>query len=172
MSPLRVVCISDTHQMHSELVMPEGDILVFAGDFSGQTLKHEVIEFNRWLGTLAYREIFMTVGNHDGQFKNYEALARDLMTNAVVLIDDFAVFDGWKIYGSPWTARFGRWDFMLNPAALFDVWAKIPDDTDILITHQPPLGLLDSVRGRPTGCPDLRDAVLQRVKPKLPDVLN
>jgi hypothetical protein len=49
---LRIVCISDTHGMHSELRVPDGDILIHAGDFmaSGNTTK-EIASFNDWLAS-------------------------------------------------------------------------------------------------------------------------
>jgi Icc-related predicted phosphoesterase len=40
-------------------------------------------------------------------------------------------------------------------------WELIPDDTDVLITHTPPIGILDkSSRGRTLGCPILKERVL------------
>lgn len=56
-----------------------------------------------------------------------------------------------KIWGSPWTLKFSG----MNPNCmaftcdteeeLADKWAMIPDDTDILVTHSPPYGILDEV---------------------------
>ncbi|KKM07384.1 hypothetical protein LCGC14_1734470 [marine sediment metagenome] len=49
-------------------------------------------------------------------------------------------------------------------------WAMIPDDTDILVTHGPPHGILDIPKPpaevRKCGCKKLLSAVL-RVKPKV-----
>lgn len=165
---LKVVCISDTHMSHEELKMPEGDILVHSGDFSGMTNYEELIELNRWFGTLDYREIYLVPGNHDGQFAENADAARALIPEAKVLIDQGAEFDGYKIWGSPWTAKFYDWWFMQHPDKLIDYWKLIPDDTDILLTHQPPFGLLDTVmRHGSVGCPHLRQEVITRVKPLL-----
>ena len=46
-------------------------------------------------------------------------------------------------------------------------WDRIPNDTDILVTHGPPHGILDrNEENACCGCQDLLDAVL-RIRPKL-----
>jgi hypothetical protein len=51
--PPTIVCISDTHELHRELDVPNGDILIHAGDF---TMFSEsvaaILDFNEWLGEL------------------------------------------------------------------------------------------------------------------------
>ena len=51
MTRVRIVCISDTHGQHTKLSVPDGDVLVHAGDFTafGDRPK-EVVDFNQWLG--------------------------------------------------------------------------------------------------------------------------
>ena len=49
---MRIVLISDTHGLHDRVPqLPQGDILVHAGDFmnAGYDVR-EVVSFNRWLG--------------------------------------------------------------------------------------------------------------------------
>lgn len=54
-----------------------------------------------------------------------------------------------KIWGSPWTKRFEGMDpkcmaFTVDTEEeLAEKWALIPSDTDILVTHCPPFGILD-----------------------------
>lgn len=48
-----------------------------------------------------------------------------------------------RIYGSPWAAYVGNWVFMARPEKAGEIWSKIPEKTDILITHGPPYGVLD-----------------------------
>lgn len=168
---LKVVSISDTHMSHRQLTMPDGDILIHAGDFSGTTNTQELLELNRWFGQLLnkYKKIFLVPGNHDGQFEDDFEYAKSLLTNATVLVDQLTVFEGYKIYGSPWTINFWNWWYMKPKEELEAIWKKIPDKVDILITHQPPLYILDSVTGgdRNAGCPFLRKEVVTRIKPKL-----
>lgn len=57
-----------------------------------------------------------------------------------VLIDDYTIVDGLKIYGTPWSLEFCRWAFMLpTEGDLAEIYKKIPEDTDILLAHTPPI---------------------------------
>ena len=51
---LRIVCISDTHSLvennQPRFDVPDGDILIHAGDFTNQGNLDKVMEFNSWLG--------------------------------------------------------------------------------------------------------------------------
>ena len=76
------------------------------------------------------------------------------------------MIDGIKIYGSPWTPFFYNWAFNLRRGQqIASKWAAIPDDTDILITHGPPYGVLDSASDGSVGCKDLLDRI-EIVKPQ------
>src|SRR5690606_27797878 len=76
--------------------------------------------------------------------------------------------DGVRFWGSPWQPEFFDWAFNLpRGEALAARWALVPEDTDVLITHGPPRGILDrTVTGTPVGCDDLR-AALDRLAPRL-----
>jgi len=165
---LRIVCVSDTHGKHRKTMIPDGHILLHAGDLTEHGKLDEVEDFNRWLGSLPHRHKIVIAGNHDFCFaeRPYEARAR--ITNALYLEDTATEVEGVKIYGSPWQPWFGGWAFNLpRGPELAAVWAKIPDDTDILITHGPPEGILDqNRRGDCCGCRDLLGRVLE-LRPRL-----
>eukprot|EP01138_Halocafeteria_seosinensis_P015372 gb/GECG01015688.1/.p1 GENE.gb/GECG01015688.1/~~gb/GECG01015688.1/.p1 ORF type:complete len:257 (+),score=31.28 gb/GECG01015688.1/:1-771(+) len=74
-----------------------------------------------------------------------------------------------KVWGSPWQPRFCDWAFNVQRGEeIRTKWDLIPDDTDILITHGPPHGILDmNDEGQPCGCEELLRAVQERVKPRL-----
>jgi predicted phosphohydrolase len=165
---LRVICLSDTHSRHDEIDVPPGDILIHAGDFTIAGAIEEIAAFNRWLGTLPHVHKVIIAGNHDLIFQDSPALARSLITNATYLEDSHTVCEGLKIYGSPWQPWFMDWAFNLpRGRALEEKWELIPPDTDILVTHGPPFGILDDVpRSEHVGCEALLDAV-QWVKPLL-----
>jgi Icc-related predicted phosphoesterase len=81
------------------------------------------------------------------------------------------VVDGTNIYGSPWQPEFYNWAFNLpkNGFGLAGKWEAIPDNTDILITHGPAFGTLDTVVGRRhdhLGCELLAERI-EVVKPKI-----
>lgn len=121
----------------------------------------EVEEFNKWLGTLPYEHKIVIAGNHDFCFEHTPALARQTLTNATYLQDESVEILGLKFYGSPWQPWFYDWAFNLKRGkALADVWAQIPLNTDVLITHGPPYGILDATRrGEQVGCQDLTSRV-------------
>lgn len=163
----RIVCISDTHHRYGqgmsypELKLPEGDVLVHSGDATMQGSESEVATFNEWLGRQPFRHRIFVPGNHDWIFQNNPKLALSLMTNAKVLIDQGVVLDqddqlypwdsekkmdGIKIYGSPWQPLFYDWAFNLTRGKqLADKWSLIPEGTNLLVTHGPPLHQGDQV---------------------------
>jgi Icc-related predicted phosphoesterase len=60
------------------------------------------------------------------------------------LCDEELIIDGIKFYGTPYQPIFYHWAFNLDEENLKEKWAKIPSDTDVLLTHCPPKGILDS----------------------------
>jgi hypothetical protein len=85
-----------------------------------------------------------------------------------VLIDEGIEVDGLRIWGSPVTPLYGGAFGLSSAADRRRVYARIPEDTDVLITHGPPFGILDSSpdSGLHSGCRELFDAVM-RLRPKL-----
>lgn len=141
---MRIVAIGDTHGFHKQIDIPNGDVLIFAGDILRYGGRKELVEFNSWLGTLPQLHRIVIAGNHDVCFEMYPNIVRGILTNASYLQDEEIVIDGIKFYGSPWTSRFGDWAFMLDRGeGQAEKWKQIPNDTDVLVTHSPPYGILD-----------------------------
>ena len=165
---LTLVCVSDTHGRHRETVVPPGDVLIHAGDLTGDGSLSDVAEFDDWLGTLPHPHKVVVAGNHDWCFERQPERARARLTNAVYLQDEAAVVAGLKFYGSPWQPWFFDWAFNLPRGPELAVkWALIPDDADVLVTHGPPAGVLDRTRrGDHAGCADLL-ARVRAVRPRL-----
>ncbi|RVE58114.1 hypothetical protein OJAV_G00205960 [Oryzias javanicus] len=189
----RFVCVSDTHSRTDAIQMPYGDVFIHAGDFTELGLPSEVKKFNDWLGTLPYDIKIVIAGNHELTFdqefmadlikqdfyyfpsasklkpENYENV-QSLLTNCIYLQDSEVTVRGFRIYGSPWQPWYYGWGFNLpRGQALLDKWNQIPDNTDILVTHCPPLGFLDWVpkKMQRVGCMELLNTVQRRVQPKL-----
>jgi Icc-related predicted phosphoesterase len=165
---MRIVCVSDTHARHDKTVVPDGDILIHAGDLTSHGDLEDVESFDRWLGALPHPHKVVICGNHDFCFQEMASRARSRITNAIYLEDESVEVEGVKIYGSPWQPWFGGWAFNLQRGPeIAAKWKLIPDDTQILVTHGPPEGVLDrTTRGEFAGCRDLFDRVLE-VKPRL-----
>lgn len=75
---------------------------------------------------------------------------------------------GLKIWGLPTTPLLGAAFGVSSPADRTRLYATIPEDVDILVTHGPPYGILDRSPGAldAAGCPQLLEAVA-RIKPRL-----
>jgi predicted phosphodiesterase len=91
----RVCIISDTHEKHASLSIPECNILIHAGDIlmssrfiSREHAVRKYQKFNSWLGTLKQvaKHIFVIGGNHDQYLEEVGDIeAQNLLTNAVFL---------------------------------------------------------------------------------------
>ncbi|MBC7410804.1 MAG: metallophosphoesterase, partial [Arcicella sp.] len=105
----------------------------------------EIEMFNEWMGSLPHRHKVVIAGNHDFFFEKYPKEAKRLITNATYLNDSGILIEGLHIWGSPIQPWFYDWAF--NRKRGKDIrkhWDLIPTNTDILITHGPPFGILDA----------------------------
>jgi Icc-related predicted phosphoesterase len=166
---MRITAFSDTHMLHKQVAIPDADLLIFAGDMSVCRTLEDVAGFNSFLKTLPHRYKVVIGGNHDHLLAESPDLGRKLLKDAIYLQDESVCIEGIKIYGSPWQPIFNT-----NACSAFALprgnaiqkkWDLIPEDTDILITHSPPGGIMDEDGGVSHGCSDLLKTV-QRIKPK------
>ena len=178
--------------------LPGGDILIHSGDISSIGREHEVKDFVKWFnGIDNYMYKIFIAGNHDTTFHS-EVLFRDksvhfdriqyfekpvdgkpewliellskLDNDTFYLENSFVEFDNIKIWGSPISPSFGYgWAFNKDRGNdINEVWNKIPDDTDIVITHSPIYGYCDKTQNnyQNVGCEDLYHR-LKEVQPHL-----
>jgi len=160
---MRIVAISDTHTHHREIQeMPAGDVLVHAGDFTSTGLEQEVKSFNDWLGELDYKHKLVIAGNHELAFEQLPMFDKvQLLSNARYLEGEAITIDGINFWGGPWTPEFCNWAFMAFRGNLYRYWRRIPDNTNVLITHGPPMDILDFAHysKEHVGCEELLDRV-------------
>ncbi|KAI0161736.1 Metallo-dependent phosphatase [Hypoxylon sp. FL1284] len=171
---ISVVCISDTH--NSQFLLPEGDILVHAGDLTKSGSLKELQDTISWLRDQPYSVKIVVAGNHDLLLDatQPEADGRTAAQRSqidwgdITYLEDSAATVVCKngrrvnIYSSPKSPLHGNSAFQYP--RVDDVWRDtVPDNTDILVTHAPPRGHLDLVT---LGCSHfLRE--LWRVHPAL-----
>jgi hypothetical protein len=173
--PVSVVCISDTHNCQPSL--PDGDILIHAGDLTQSGSLGELQEALAWLRAQPHPVKIVVAGNHDllldascDDGPNRQAAAERNMLDW----GDMIYLENTKttvvcpngrrlcVYGSPLSVRHGNWAFQYP--RLENVWmGTVPDDIDVLVTHGPPRAHLDLLK---LGCVHLLQEVW-RSRPRL-----
>jgi len=165
---MKIVSFSDIHgQQNKKLTQwfnsNPADLLIFAGDLQANQTNDYGIEFIDWIHQLPYTNKVLVFGNHDGNY--IHTLTRVIekgYTDTLFLNNGSINIDGIKIFGSPHSVEFGSWWFMMKDDELEELWKKIPDNTNILITHGPPFGILDyTFDGHTTGSKTLLKRVNQ-----------
>lgn len=157
---MRIVCLSDTHLQH-DFKVPDGDMLLHAGDQTFEGTIPELQKFWKWFNGFPHKYKIFIAGNHDWGYYNQWSIVSPMLERyegITYLQDGEVIADGLKIYGSPWQPEFCNWAFNLGryDGSLKEKWAMIPDDTNILITHGPPMHILDRTwAGEDVGCYDL-----------------
>jgi len=165
---MKIIALSDTHRQHLNVKVPKGDMLIFAGD--GEFASKEYFtEFLEWFSYHPHPYKILVAGNHDFYCENnYEQILELCNQYDILYLEDSgANVNGVNIWGSPYTPTFFNWAFMrARGDVISKVWDKIPMDTDILITHGPPYGILDYTSYKQyVGCWDLGYRI-EEIKPK------
>jgi Icc-related predicted phosphoesterase len=168
---MKLVLLSDTHTFHNQVVVPEGDVLVHAGDMCLEGSVKEAQSCLDWLNKQPHKHVVAIAGNHDWAFA---LLARKVLLNfgrIIYLQNSSANIDGVNFYGSPVQPEFCDWAFNVpRGPKIKKYWDMIPEAgmVDVLITHGPPMGILDQAaphRGSDhLGCEEL----MERVKEVVP----
>jgi Icc-related predicted phosphoesterase len=168
MHTMRIVLIADTHGLHDSIEIPDGDLLIHAGDLTNRGTLEQVRQAGDFLADLPHRWKVLIAGNHDFCFERQAIDAVIALGEVFYLRDSGIEIDGKRIWGSPWQPWFCNWAFNLRTdSELREKWDLIPSDTDILVTHGPPRGILDrTARGESAGCRELSRAV-ERVRPEV-----
>lgn len=166
-------CIADLHGHFPSL--EGGDLLIIAGDLTARHTKEEFEKFIEWLRPLPYEMKVFMAGNHDTMLSDKVGNGSIFGDNIYYLFDFSILFRDLLIYCTPWTKTFEG----MNPACkaftcdteeeLAEKFSLIPKDTDILVTHGPPYGILDqNTEGEHCGSVALRNRVLSQERlPKL-----
>ena len=147
--PMRLLQISDTHNRHNELPsLPEADVIIHCGDFTEQGTEKEVLDFLNWLIELPCQHKIFVTGNHDLCLWDAEGI-EDLPENIHFLQDKSVEIDGVKFFGLAYNHSE----------------KLIPDDADVVITHEPPVMILDESSGIHWGNAPLRNRITE-IKPR------
>ena len=146
---MKILHLSDTHGIHHQIKdLPMADVIVHSGDISHSGTESEVLDFLNWYIELPYQYKIFVTGNHDLCLWDAEGI-EDLPKNLYFLQDKGIMIDGLKFFGLSYN----------HPHEL------IPDDTDIVITHEPPVMILDKSAGTHWGNATLRERIFE-IKPR------
>ena len=172
---MRLVCIADQHGYLPE-DLPSGDVLIVAGDISPISDHKHLFQrlwlegnFTQWANSLDFEKIIVIAGNHDFylQEPRFPENPFPLPNNITYLEDSACEINGWKFWGSPWSNRFGNWAFMADEHLLATFYDDIPSDTDVIISHGPPMGYGDFTDSNEyAGSTSLRKRV-HKIRPRL-----
>lgn len=150
---MRLFHISDTHGKHRELRnLPIADVFIHSGDFTFGGSDAEAMDFIEWICGLPYAQKIFIAGNHDDCMRN--TTPQDLPNNVHYLKDSSTNIAGITFYGAP--LLFGMTDGVLGS---IEHYSLIPCQTDILISHRPPFGILDGSNHIHLGSHQLLDIV-------------
>lgn len=165
---MKILAYSDAHG-RLPTIPAGGDVVILSGDmlpnFSHNkrvdtTLQLEWLanEFIDWAWGITAGHIIITAGNHDTCFEDNIVWTRKILENdkrITVLIDEAIIIDGVKFYGSPWVNPVGNWSFLADTGKMAIVRDIIPLDTNVLVCHSPPYGILDMAYNQNLGCKHL-----------------
>ena len=156
---MKIVAISDMHGYLKDV--PECDLLLIAGDILPLRIQFDMKASLEWLEEVfipwAERQqcekVVFIAGNHDAVF--------DELGLVEEITDIFMDHSHWltylenesiklnirgeriSIFGTPYCSMFGEWSFMLEDDELEKVYKNIPDEVNIILSHDAPYGTSD-----------------------------
>lgn len=169
---------------HDKILLPDGDILIHTGDFTKKGSYFDIRDFLNWFVAQPHVYKIFIAGNHEigldrgpmresklDLIKTFVKSNNNLfyLENSGINVCDL------EIWGSPASPFFYNWSFNYHRGEeIANIWKNVPNTVNILMTHGPPLGILDSVPSErvldpseKVGCEDLLNRVKQLKQLKL-----
>jgi len=160
---LTVCAVADLHGWLPPV--PPCDLLLIAGDICPPANQRAWLDtaFRVWLRDNPGTDVIATWGNNDAVAHRGDVPELP----CTFLVDEMVSRAGLQIYGAPWTTgiSYQAWASEEQDDLLEGLHDRLPDGIDILLSHIPPLGLLDQNRhGIRHGSRTLLDEI-NRVRP-------
>ena len=168
----KFLCLSDTHNQHDKVKMEHADVILHAGDYCNSGGIGETKAFLEWFSKQDSTHKILIDGNHCGLSEEQPALFKELLKeypNITYLKDEMVTINNIKIWGRPVTPEFYDWWHMAprGGVKMMSTLSVIPSNIDVLVTHGPPMSVLDKdPNGVHVGCVDLMHE-LDRIRPKV-----
>jgi len=168
---MKLTFISDTHNIHDQVPLDRGDVIIHCGDLTKRGNLEDVRSFATFMEKQNFTHKIVIAGNHDFCFEDErrEEAEQIFKASGICYLNDSALsIEGLKFWGSPIQPWYHDWAFNRQPGVeIRKHWDLIPEDTDVLITHGPPYGIADLCdRGVRVGCSDLLEMV-KKIKPRI-----
>jgi Icc-related predicted phosphoesterase len=145
---MRLVCISDTHSLHEKIPsIPDGEVLIHAGDCTGSGSTSDLDDFVHWFGKMPHKHKILIAGNHDYCFERYPKLSREMCTEQGItyLRGEATRIGNLNFYGFPWQPIYRWMAFNAREGELRGRLKLVPDETNVLISHGPAFNVFDYV---------------------------
>lgn len=153
-----------------------GDISPLRLQFNMEEMEYWITnEFLPWCEKLSCERIFLIAGNHDAFLERKKEKFKSLLLGSKVVyleneLSEYITDNGdcYKIFGTPYCHIFGNWPFMRTDEVLKNKFFDIPEDCDIVFSHDCPFGTGDvclELNEKHRGSIPLRDAII-RSKPR------
>lgn len=158
---MKIIAISDQHGQFPAST-PECDLLIIAGDccpdkfgpFYAINAPEQQLHwfewvFIPWVEAQPAEFVAITWGNHDwcGHLKPNAEYGK----KTSVVSDGPVIVNGTKFWLTPWSNQFMTWAWMQKHEELAEIYAKIPEDVNVIVSHQPPQGYGDLYPNMDTG---------------------
>lgn len=182
---IKVCAISDCHGDLPEI--NPCNLLLICGDSvplniqasNKGTKKWYKNEFTNWALDLPCDKVLFIAGNHDLRLEGHKIIYENIFpfNNKITYLchkEYTYTHDGidYKIFGTPYCHMFGNWAFMYLDSELEKIFNNIPNNLDILMTHDAPYGVSDVLlqpeyyNGNHIGSKPLANAIIDK-NPKI-----
>ena len=176
---MKVIVTSDLHG-HLPTIKEKAELLLICGDILPLNIQRDckesriwlINDFTDWCNSLNVEKIIFIAGNHDFIFERNSTDMFGIFNNKIKYLQnnsyDYLSDEGiiYKIYGTPLCKKFGNWAFM--DYDLTKAYKAIPNDCDILISHDAPdlcnLGVINEGwnKGVNAGNKILAEAIIEK----------
>ena len=154
---MKIIAFSDNHGYLPEL--EPCDVVCICGDIIPLEIQRDIFmswwwfnnKFKEWAEKLDCKKVIFIAGNHDFFLEDEEPFE---MGKVIYLKDSNYEYEGVTFYGSPWITGLPYWAFNVSETEQEELFKKIPDNVDFLLTHTPPfdmndIGRVDFNQGNP-----------------------
>lgn len=151
---MKILAISDLHNQQYILEIDKtADVLVCTGDSTSYGTPEELASFLEWIDNLVgFKHKIFIAGNHDIGLAFKEGGIQSILdyyqkkdgpNGKIHYLENSGVsIMGFNFYGIPGTL-LKNWAFYRSESEMMDDLGKVPESTDVLLTHSPPFAVLD-----------------------------